>query len=294
MMPAALSAASSGSAAARALETAGEHAWLIGLSFVVITVLGLAADAVLGIALWRQPARWPARERVLLRRPWSWREAAGVLIWLAAWYSSILLLQPLWSSSDKWETLWIVLQSALFNLVGLWIVSRSLSRRKLTWRKAFGGLRAAWPARLGTGVLYYLAAMPFIWFYSLVYQAGLRASGYTPEWQEVATAFASESSGVVRLLLFLLAVGLAPVFEEVIFRGILLTLVARRWGAAVAVISVSALFALVHGHLPSLAPLFVIAVAFSLGYIYSGSLLVPVTMHALFNGINLLMLGWLR
>ncbi|MBP7830107.1 MAG: CPBP family intramembrane metalloprotease [Kiritimatiellae bacterium] len=294
MTPLAWSSGSPESAAARALESAGEQAWLIGVFFLVITGLGLAADAALGIALWRRAPRWPVRERILLRRPWFWREALGVMIWLAAWYSSILVLQPLWRAAGRWETLWVVLQSALFNLVGLWLVSRSLSRRGLTWRRAFGGLRAGWPARLGAGALYYLAAMPFIWFYSLVYQAGLRASGYTPEWQDVAAAFAGESSGAVRLLLFLLAVGLAPVFEEVIFRGILLPLVARRWGVAAAVVAVSALFALVHGHLPSLLPLFLIAVAFSLGYIYSGSLLVPVTMHALFNGINLVMLGWLR
>jgi len=87
---------------------------------------------------------------------------------------------------------------------------------------------------------------------------------------------------------------LAPLFEEVIFRGILLPLVARRWGTAAAVVTVSALFAMVHFHLPSVVPLFVIAVAFSLGYVYSGSLLVPVAMHALFNGVNLVMLALLR
>jgi membrane protease YdiL (CAAX protease family) len=37
-------------------------------------------------------------------------------------------------------------------------------------------------------------------------------------------------------------------------------------------------------------PLFVIAVAFSLAYIYSGSIVVPMVMHGLFNGVNVAML----
>ncbi|HRZ12928.1 MAG TPA: CPBP family intramembrane metalloprotease [Kiritimatiellia bacterium] len=294
MIPLALNAGAPGPETARAMEAAGEQAWLIGVFFLLIVGLGLAAVAVLAVSLRRQSTRWPARERILLRRPWFLREAAGVVIWMSLWYAALFFLAPLWKAADGLETLWVVVQSGLFNLGGLWLVSRSLARRGLTWRQAFGGLRGTWTSRVGAGALYYLAAMPFIWFYSILYQIGLRASGYTPDWQDVAVAFATESSGWVRLLLFLLAVGLAPIFEEIFFRGILLTLVARRWGTAVAVVAVSALFAAVHGHLPSLLPLFLIAVAFSLGYIFSGSLLVPVTMHALFNGINLVMLGWWR
>ena len=91
-----------------------------------------------------------------------------------------------------------------------------------------------------------------------------------------------------------MAVGVAPIFEEILFRGIALPLLARRWGVAPAVVAVSAFFAVIHLHVPSLVPLFIIAVSFSLGYLYTGSLLAPVVMHALFNGVNLWILAGLK
>ena len=42
-----------------------------------------------------------------------------------------------------------------------------------------------------------------------------------------------------------------------------------------------------HLHLPSLLPLFLLACVLTLAYELSGSLLVPMAMHALFNAITL-------
>jgi len=61
----------------------------------------------------------------------------------------------------------------------------------------------------------------------------------------------------------------------------------KRLGAGPAVILSSALFALIHFHVPSFFPLFVLATGLALAYIYTSSLWVPIMMHALFNGINL-------
>jgi membrane protease YdiL (CAAX protease family) len=48
---------------------------------------------------------------------------------------------------------------------------------------------------------------------------------------------------------------------------------------------VSAIFALSHAHLPSLVPLFALAIGLALAYELTGSLLVPIGMHALFNAV---------
>ena len=42
-----------------------------------------------------------------------------------------------------------------------------------------------------------------------------------------------------------------------------------------------------HVHLPSLLPLFVLGGCFTLAYEWSGSILVSMTMHALFNFLSL-------
>jgi membrane protease YdiL (CAAX protease family) len=46
-------------------------------------------------------------------------------------------------------------------------------------------------------------------------------------------------------------------------------------------------FALIHLHVPSLLPLFLLACVLTFAYELSGSLLVPMAMHALFNSVTL-------
>jgi membrane protease YdiL (CAAX protease family) len=188
----------------------------------------------------------------------------------------------------------IVIQSISFHMIGLGVVVLSLLRRRVTWRDAFGLEPRAILKNVGTGAMFYLAVLPFLVFYTLIYQAVLRGMGYEIMMQEVALVVAGEQSFWMRMYLAGLAVVLAPLFEEVLFRGIGLPLIARRWGVAPAIVLVSLFFAAIHFHLPSMMPLFVIAVAFSLAYIHTGSIVVPIVMHALFNGVNVAMLMMLK
>ncbi len=57
-----------------------------------------------------------------------------------------------------------------------------------------------------------------------------------------------------------------------------------------AMLAVSTLFAVVHFHLPAVLPLFIIAMACSIAYVRTGSILVPIIMHATFNATTLLSL----
>ena len=84
------------------------------------------------------------------------------------------------------------------------------------------------------------------------------------------------------------AIVLAPVFEEVLFRGVLLPVAARHMGGAAAVLVSAAVFAAAHLSLGELVPLFVLALG--LGWLRwsSGRLLPCVLMHALWNGLTFL------
>jgi len=79
-----------------------------------------------------------------------------------------------------------------------------------------------------------------------------------------------------------------------IFRGIMLSVFARAFGPAAGVVTVSLLFALLHWHVPSMVPLFIIGLGFSLAYMYTSSIVVPFVMHAAFNGVSLGMLMLMR
>lgn len=86
---------------------------------------------------------------------------------------------------------------------------------------------------------------------------------------------------------------LAPLFEETLFRGVLLPVVGRRLGGTGAVLISAAVFALAHLSLGELVPLFLLGCG--LGWLRwsSGRLASPVLMHSLWNGLTLLNLLFL-
>jgi membrane protease YdiL (CAAX protease family) len=108
--------------------------------------------------------------------------------------------------------------------------------------------------------------------------------------QETVQSFENGSLSF-RLIMGVAAVIIAPVVEETLFRGFLYGIGKRftdRWFSAIVV---SFLFAAMHQHVGSLVPLFVLAFSFTLAYEATGSLLVPIFMHSLFNALNIALLG---
>jgi membrane protease YdiL (CAAX protease family) len=85
-----------------------------------------------------------------------------------------------------------------------------------------------------------------------------------------------------RLLFFIVGGGIAPIAEEVLFRGFLYTY-CRRWGVLSALTLSTAVF--VAMHLPSGLPVTqtVGGIVFALAYEVSGSLLAAILIHSLGN-----------
>jgi uncharacterized protein len=99
------------------------------------------------------------------------------------------------------------------------------------------------------------------------------------------------AGGTVTLLAVLLAVVIAPVGEEIIFRGVLHRAIADKAGFWVGAIISSALFAVVHVEVVLSQPyglvgLFLVGFLLALAYHRTGSLIVPIIGHAVFNAVS--------
>jgi membrane protease YdiL (CAAX protease family) len=140
-----------------------------------------------------------------------------------------------------------------------------------------------------TGGILILAAYPVIFLADIVTQRLLRSA---PQKQAIVEMFSQSSTLEQRILIIVLAVALAPLAEEFIFRFFLYGVMKRYFGRVVGVLVSALLFAAVHAHLPSFAPLFVLGSCFAIAYEWSGSILVPMMMHALFNAITLTALAF--
>ncbi len=96
------------------------------------------------------------------------------------------------------------------------------------------------------------------------------------------------------ILLFVTTTIIAPLFEETIFRGVLLPTLSRDFGIIVGIIVSAFIFALAHLSLGEMPPLFVLGIGLGITRIASGSLLSSVIMHSLWNGLTFLNLFLLR
>ena len=100
---------------------------------------------------------------------------------------------------------------------------------------------------------------------------------------------APETPWRTRALLVAHAAAVAPVCEEVLYRGVLLS-GALRWMPGrpwTAVWAVSLLFALAHGSLVALLPLCLVGVLCAALFLRTGSLLPGMALHMVFNAANL-------
>jgi uncharacterized protein len=137
---------------------------------------------------------------------------------------------------------------------------------------------------LGVGLL--LAALPVIALSSVIVSSIFHFSPQRDS-QEIVRVFENAASPSQKIPIIVLAVVLAPMIEEFVFRGFVYGVLKRHFGAFASLLFTGILFAVVHLHPPSLVPLFLLACALTIAYEFSGSLLVPMTMHAFFNGLTL-------
>jgi membrane protease YdiL (CAAX protease family) len=276
----------------------GDYAWIVGVNLGLV-LIGMLIDVALLIYYYAHPPHWDENANVLRQKAAPTGFIARLLIVLFSILTIVLSLQKIvdffgHESLLKNDPFWVLLQSLGFHWIGLLVIGLLLKRFGGTWKGVFGIQAKLLPKALGTGLVFYLAAMPFLWFYTLLYEIVLRYLGYEPSWQDIALVLTDAQPLWIRTYLFFMTIVLAPLFEEVLFRGILLPFLAQKWGVSRSIIAVSILFAAIHFHVPALVPLFVISLAFSLAYISTRSMLVPVVMHGIFNAVNLALMLALR
>ena len=114
--------------------------------------------------------------------------------------------------------------------------------------------------------------------------------GHTLEDQRAVELILSAKSGGLKIYLGIFAVVIAPLAEEFIFRGLLVSGCKKIGWPKCGAVVVSLLFAAIHTSAPVFLPLFVFALALTWLGEQTGGLLAPVLAHSAFNAANLALL----
>ena len=152
-----------------------------------------------------------------------------------------------------------------------------------------GFFRVSFFRTLGTGAILLFFAYPLVGFSEAINQ---RFFGGGSSKQSIVEFFGTSRTIEQRVMIIVFAVAIAPIIEEFIFRFFIYGVLKRYVGCLLGIMLSSLLFAAAHAHLPSFVPLFILGSCFAIAYEWSGSILVSMTMHSLFNSLTLTALAF--
>ena len=270
--------------------------FIVVMLFIALLLAGITLDLLLLTRRTELKRTWGARITYLRTRPWVWQDAAIIMLAVCLVFSIATLILPFISDNTSGDLaddsiIVVIIKTLIFHGTALISIIALLKIRGFSWKQAFGAKENCFKHDILIGTAFYIAAIPIIIVIGWLYAMALTALHVPVDQQEIVSMFTSGTTPLwLKSYLIVLAVIVAPIVEEMCFRGILLPLFIKNNKPIAAIFLVSLLFAFVHFHIPSIAPLTAIAAAFSLAYIHTGSLVTSIVMHAIFNSISITML----
>lgn len=164
------------------------------------------------------------------------------------------------------------------------VILNLVLRGYLVWN-VFGWKKATFGKALRSGMGYGLAAYPVVIACYLVTAHFLS----DPKPQAMVEFFMQNSGIAPKLVVVAMAVVLAPLCEEILFRGYFYAVLKRFGGIWAATIVSALLFSAIHVDLAPMPALFLFGIFLVWIYEKSGSLKSPIFMHATFNAVSLLL-----
>lgn len=251
---------------------------------------------------------WLIRGFIITRRfdqrsisPWAIKpsEFTIFICVLVAWFSlsGIAVAQLVSKSMGEEDTgmMWGMLAGNTFMQIGMaYIFLRFRFQFQSTAEGPLSPRPTSTMAAMRLGFFYFLASLPLIYVVGVVWgfiTKILTEAGFPwePVPQEAITMFQEMKDPGLILAMFVLAVIVAPLVEELVFRAGIFRFLKGRSPQWLAILISSILFGMVHGNLQSLAGLVTVGVCLCIAYELSGNLKVPIFFHAFFN-LNTLVL----
>ena len=289
---------------ARCLDQAAASAafWRLAISSLLPLVSVLIGTLLLVVQAWRllrrQGKAWPAVQGPRLSLIDMVLLVAGGFVVISAVVVPLValpLVKQLTSglASPRREAVSVLINYAMMALPSLLILWRQLKALPADQLPAGGWLQwklRPFPRAIASALSGWLMVTPVVMLtgWLLVRLVG-DPSGSNPLLELVLAS----RDPLALVLLAITAVVLAPLFEETIFRGALLPVLAQRLGPMGGALLCGVLFAAAHISIGELAPLTVLGFGLALLRLSSGRLVPCVLMHALWNAVtfmNLLLL----
>lgn len=277
----------------------------LGLGVIVAGVLCLAGLII--FAIWLLKTSWgrkaladsrPRRNNMPFYLPF-----VPLFIWVTAGSLAIVIAAKLTGNLQQWQKAFldnlIYFVTAIAVTIIVIILARATFARRL---KGFGlnvrtihkDFLAAVINLLATWPLVIAALIVTVFFGKLIYGQDFAIEQH--EELELITAYPQLP---LRILIVVLAILVAPLIEEMLFRGLFQTMIRSvleirnpkfqtRHSAWLSILISSTLFVMVHTDIAHWPALFVLALCLGYSYEKSGSLFRPIFIHSFFNAVTII------
>ncbi len=177
-----------------------------------------------------------------------------------------------------------IFMSLFYAIITIWIIWKFKSFN-VDYRKIIGKFpqNYKWWQIVGIVVLLIFFSVGTFWllYYPLSFLAPSYVNGVLNE-TDFYTMADTASPLLYNSLVVIIAVLIAPIVEEFLFRGVILQRFAVKWGITAGILISSLIFGLLHS---DILGAFVFGIVMSLLYINTKTLLVPIACHMLNNGV---------
>ncbi len=181
-----------------------------------------------------------------------------------------------------------IVSALCFQLIIIGLAWRFLREHQLGWRNGFGFQRDL-PKAIGLGAVAVGLFLPIGWGLMSFSVTMMEKFGIEPSVQLAMLALKNSSTTLQLVALGFATIVLAPVAEEVLFRGVLYPVIKQHGFPRAALWGTSVLFALIHFNVAIFVPLLMLALLLVWLYEKTDNLLAPIAAHATFNAVNFAM-----
>ena len=231
----------------------------------------------------------------LVRAKWRLESALQLLAWWLIWVCSMFLLasalQAFTGTVPGEHSILSLIVGAL-SLHGsvLVLVPLFLRRERIALSEAFGfsvDVRRA--LLMGVVAAFFFIPIGYLlqntsaWVIKTVLHQ-------VPMPEQAVQTITENKAWIKRVWLAVFAILIAPVAEEILFRGILYPTIKQLGFPRLAMWLVAVLFGLIHLNLVALVPLILFGIVLTLLYERTGNLLSSILAHSLFNGFGFIVL----
>ena len=229
---------------------------------------------------------------MLSEKPWKLESVAllmtALLMSLFIGVSLTLVLEQFLSSNSQGDKMFVqfLLSSLSFQGVALVLVSVFLKQHDQSWLRLLGLNTPGASRAVGLGLLVGLAVVPVALLLNFFSAELIKLLHMTPEDQPTIKVLQLTSGRGQRICFGVAAILVAPVVEEVLFRGILYPTVKQLGFPKLALYGSSLLFAAIHSNLMTFIPLTFFAMVLIALYEKTDNLMAPMSAHFFFNAVN--------